>query len=536
MTKIKPTDEQAAARDMAATGETFVLDAPAGSGKTSSAVLMADAAPGRVLALMYNKAAQLDAEKKFGKGVTVKTIDSLAWPGYGPTYGERIFKKKNGRVPVSETARLAGITKTVELGPHLVFGPHMLASAARKTIDRFCYSADPVILPKHVPMKDIAAGLDDGQDAYLRKEIVRWAKKIWSEAIDVNSQHAFEYCYAFKLYASTNPQLPYDAVILDEAQDSNPIVHKLLTDQGCQLMVVGDPAQQIYSWRGAVNLMDRFSGPRLQLTQSFRFGQAVADEAAKWLEHTGTGITVKGLPSITSEVTDDFMSSPDAVLCRSNGAAMSNAFEFLSRDKRVAIVGGVQHLKDLAFAAIDLRGGKKSKHPELIAFSNWSELMAYTEEPGGGDLKPLVQLINQHGSVKVIDACNRIVDEERGFPDVVISTVHKAKGREWDTVQIAEDFANAQPEEVFSTEGIAVPGPIPHNDAMLHYVAVTRAKKVLSRGSLEWIDRYEDALPEVTGRMADAVPEQKDSGDDWYREGVSFFSDDDLLAELNGKK
>jgi superfamily I DNA/RNA helicase len=39
-------------------------------------------------------------------------------------------------------------------------------------------------------------------------------------------------------------------------------------------------------------------------------------------------------------------------------------------------------------------------------------------------------------------ALNRTVDEERS--DLIISTAHKAKGREWSTVRLMDDFLRSQ--------------------------------------------------------------------------------------------
>jgi superfamily I DNA/RNA helicase len=71
--------------------------------------------------------------------------------------------------------------------------------------------------------------------------------------------------------------------------------------------------------------------------------------------------------------------------------------------------------------------------------------------------------------------CNKLVDEIKGNPDLVVSTAHKAKGREWNTVQVSSDFQPPKPDEE------------PRQDEMrLAYVTVTRGKLVLSRGSLAW--------------------------------------------------
>lgn len=334
----------------------------------------------------------------------------------------------------------------------------------------------------------------------LKSEIVKAARKIWRDSLNPASEHRFTFDHAFKLLVMTSPALPHDTIIIDEAQDSNDATMRLLESQhDAQLIAIGDPAQQLYAWRGASDIMGNFEGPRLSLSKSFRFGEAVAEEADKWLAHTETGISVTGNENMDSRVTEGGMENPKGVLCRTNGTVMARAMQYLNEGKRVAVAGGTSSLENLAFAASDLMDGKPTTHPELAAFRDWSELMSYTEEPGGGDLKALVQLINEYRVPGIISACKQLSPEnppaygaaKRDWkePDVVISTAHKSKGREWDSVQIADDFKEPKDVEDPRT-GDLEPGPIDRHSAMLHYVTVTRARWHLDREGLAWVDRH----------------------------------------------
>lgn len=75
-----------------------------------------------------------------------------------------------------------------------------------------------------------------------------------------------------------------------------------------------------------------------------------------------------------------------------------------------------------------------------------------------------------------------------GLGDVTISTAHKSKGLEWDRVRISDDFSKPEidentGEEVFPSD----------EELMLSYVAVTRAKKELDPGGLDWVyDRTDE--------------------------------------------
>jgi superfamily I DNA/RNA helicase len=104
------------------------------------------------------------------------------------------------------------------------------------------------------------------------------------------------------------------------------------------------------------------------------------------------------------------------------------------------------------------------------------------QDASGSDLKVFVQLIDTYGAEVVIDIVDRLSSEEAA--EVVVSTAHKAKGREWASVRIASDF----PEPRRSHNG--QPAEVPRADAMLAYVAVTRARQALDPQGLAWVDEW----------------------------------------------
>src|SRR5208282_5174097 len=77
-----------------------------------------------------------------------------------------------------------------------------------------------------------------------------------------------------------------------------------------------------------------------------------------------------------------------------------------------------------------------------------------------------VQLVEQHGEGKLWAAVKNVETDESSA-DVVLSTAHKAKGREWESVRLAPDFVSTRL------------GPDAASEARLFYVAMTRAKNSL---------------------------------------------------------
>jgi hypothetical protein len=315
----------------------------------------------------------------------------------------------------------------------------------------------------------------------LRDICVKKAKEVWADVNTENGTKKFEHDHYLKMWQLGNPMLSgIDFMMLDEAQDANPVMADIFERQiGIQRIMVGDPNQAIYGWRGALDAMKGFKGIRLSLTQSFRFGDAIAEEANKWLKLLKSENLIKGFDKIDSRI--ESLDLPDAILCRTNSGGVSNIFELQKNGHSVALVGGGQDVKNFAFAALDLMKDKPTTHPQLAAFQNWQEVVEYVEEDAaGGDLKVSVKLIQQFGASQVINAMNQLVSETEA--DTIISTAHKAKGREWNNVRISSDF---MPRDINALDGVPVPST---TDMMLNYVTVTRAKEVLDRGGLSWVD------------------------------------------------
>lgn len=178
----------------------------------------------------------------------------------------------------------------------------------------------------------------------------------------------------------------------------NPVIASIVENQThAQQIMVGDRSQAIYGWRGAVDAMSRFAaGNRLCLSQSFRFGSAIAGEANKWLTVLAAGLRLQGYARINSTVAS--LPAADAVLCRTNAQAVSEAINAMGSGARVALVGGGAEIRRLAQAAVTLKAGIGTDHPELFAFRNWAEVQDYVDnDPGGSDLKVFVQLIGSRG-------------------------------------------------------------------------------------------------------------------------------------------
>ena len=475
-----PTDEQAVILDEYRAGGNLVVEALAGTGKTTTLKMLAQLAPSRRgTYLVFNKASQTEVAGKFPVGVNVTTAHSLAYRAVGYRYRDRLPSARgNGgsrRVPARITAERLGI-RAGHTGLHSV-KPETLVRLAEATIARFCQTDIPMIrredLPEHARFL--------GPQAAVWSLVEPVAARIWADLQSLNGQCYFTHDHYLKIWSLSLPVLPCDYVMFDEAQDANPVIAGIVARQThAQRIYVGDRNQQLYAWRGAVDALDQVQDAiRLPLTRSFRFGPVIAEQANYWLGRLGSPLSVQGAGPyegrlrLTSEV-------PDAILCRGNGTAIGTIIGLLNAGMRVALAPGDRSagadIRSFAFAALDLQAGRGTDHYELSAFRTWSDLLAYIEEEENtSDLKRMVNIINKVGASGVIDAIKRLSLREDA--QIMVSTAHKAKGLEWDRVRVADDFAPP-----VTPEGEpAVPDPA---ELMLAYVTVTRAKRELDPGSL----------------------------------------------------
>ncbi|MFD9047225.1 UvrD-helicase domain-containing protein [Streptomyces zaomyceticus] len=479
-----PTDEQAQAADCFNAGQHMALQAGAGTGKTSTLALLAHSTKRRGRYLAYNRSIAQEAAARFPSTVTCKTAHALAYAALGHRYSRRLGAPRR---PAWRTGQDLGITRPVHVAGHSLT-PTTLSNAVLGTVTRFCHSADTALTPRHVPL---LRGIEDPeQHQELASVVVPYAAKAWADLQNPNDGAVrFNPDHFLKIWSLTNPKIHTDFLLLDEAQDTNPVVEQILNSQRehAQLVMVGDSAQAIYHWRGAKDVMATFDGTHLALSRSFRFGPVLAAEANRWLTIAESPLRLSGSSTKATRLCP--VASPDAILCRTNVGTMQHVMALLAGGSRVALVGGGDSLRSLALAAQQLQEGRPTSHPELVLFPTWGAVQDYAAyDPSGRDLQPLVDLVDTHGVPAILAAVNRLSSESDA--EITVSTAHKAKGREWADVRIADDFTAPQDTDEQDAAGRPVPGPIKPDEARLAYVAVTRASRQLDLGGLSWIEDH----------------------------------------------
>lgn len=463
---MKPTDEQVAILDEFATGFGIVIEAAAGAGKTTILRMIAQHHPRRRgLYVAYNKPIQLDAAASFPSNVECRTAHSLAYGAIAPRYQRAGRKIGGGYVSAQQAAKILGVREPIRYAnDRAPLAPQSIARIVVAALEAFAKSDDNEPGPQHLAV----TGVPDT----VRRELVPFLNRAYLDIQSSTGQLRLTLNMVLKLFQLTRPRLPFDMITVDEAQDLNPCVASLMADQPyAQVVYVGDRNQAINGWNGAIDAMENAPGERFQLTQSFRFGEAIAEVANDWLERLGAEMRVRGTPSIRSTVGPS--DQPTAVLCRTNAGTLGRVMALAAAGRKVGLVGKVaEDLSRLAKAAINLQANEGTDHPDLLAFRSWREVQVFAaEDKTAGDLNTLVKLVDGYGPHGILATVDSLCTEEQA--EIVASTAHRSKGREWSSVLVADDFFEPPAGE-----------PLDPEYGRLAYVTVTRAKEHLAPGSL----------------------------------------------------
>lgn len=458
----KRTDEQEAiAQHQLKPSECLKVIAYAGTGKTTTLVDYAAQNPGEdMLYLAFNKSVETEAKNKFGPNVVPKTVHALA-------YGLTGYKFK--RAGIQNGLKSWEIAKMARCDLYT-------ASIVRNSLENFLNSADMCPLPDHI-VDDELNRLKDNYKETLCETL--------SEIFDAMSNEHIPMTHGgyLKLCQLGMPQLKWKIILLDEAQDTNPVTLALLSNQlqyGTKIILVGDPYQQIYSWRGAIDALAKVECTTLRLTKSFRFGENIAHVANRLL----SVLFGEAVPVVGTE-------QPDEAKPKSCIISRTNAEMFLraAATKEFSVVGE-QRFKQLLDDLSDLynisRGGR-ARNRVFARYRNLQEVIEQAMETLDYELQMKASVVKECGTElpRMID---RVEQNMIAGSDIMLTTAHQSKGLEWQNVELSSDFPSLQNtrggvKTVVDKADMNSEDTIAKEECNLLYVACTRAKKKLSPGS-----------------------------------------------------
>jgi superfamily I DNA/RNA helicase len=278
-------------------------------------------------------------------------------------------------------------------------------------------------------------------------------------------------------------------VLVDEGQDLSPIMLDALAHCRKRMVIVGDTHQQIYSFRYAIDAMKRFpfDGER-DLTMSFRFGDQIADLASTFIREAKDerSFKIRGNPQISSRVAfyTEFPRPKTgercAVLSRTNLSLFEKALRLRSKGIPFSLEGNIGAILG---RILDVYWLSEAEHgrirdPFIQSFANLDALETYAGDLDDFQLAGLAKVVKEYADVlpeAVYDMMqiSKNTTENRNGPGMILSTVHGAKGQEYDRVYIDPDVSASfsRPEGLKpSTFG---------DEANIAYVGFTRAIREL---------------------------------------------------------
>ncbi|WP_112177436.1 UvrD-helicase domain-containing protein [Paraburkholderia unamae] len=473
-----PTAEQEAVIEAARGAGDLKIKAFAGAGKTSTLQLVAEQfGERRGMYLAFNREIAASAARRFPAHVDSRTMHSLAWAGVDASLRNRMSLQ--GEPPHELAARygLGALEVRTVTGKAVEIAPFEIGRMIAEARDRFCRSADLRPALPHIVVDD---KIDEAVAAQLRAWLLPYVGRMWEEGAATRTSSAsgaISPDVLLKRWALSEPRVEADFILFDEAQDSDGVMLSVLGRQRhAQIIYVGDPYQQIYEWRGAVNAMEQIHAPERALTESFRFGATFAALASRLLALLGERTPIRGQDAIGSIMVEDPALAPpvDAILCRKNVTAIWQFAAGLEAGERPAIRMSPAEILAYAEGAERLLAGQRAFRPAAFSlFETWSDAQAFARSAFGQDLLPLVRIVDELGTGYLRALAQRSAQADAA--DYVISTVHRAKGLEWKRVKVADDFRLRGPDG----------NPMPEDDELrLLYVALTRAQHVLDISGL----------------------------------------------------
>lgn len=445
-------------------GDLLVVKAGAGCAKTSTLERIAqNRASERMLYLVFGKANQKEAEKKFaGTRVASRTQHAIALSRCGLNIQHKL----------TENYRLTDIKNFLKIKDWA------LAQYISDLFNEFLISDIESI--SKIP------GASSKDKALLTS--------IWDAARDGGTPFPCKPDVYLKHYCLQPPELHtwFSTILLDEAQDTNPVVSDWIMRQKTKKIIVGDDHQQLFRFRGAGNFLEsavkKYQADTLTLTQSFRYGQPIAAIANLILSlkarlMQSEALILKGNPKVMSEIYSSRVSANtekevETVLHRTVAGTLQTALD--NPKKKLYWIGGMaryrmQEVLDVFYFS-NGQSEKISRKKLLTEYKSFKEYRHIAEVSQDVEQKRILKLVDTHGrslEEKLLALSGRSV-KEASLGELAIGTVHAAKGLEFDIVRLAEDFRSLADLIEQDDKGVL------SDELNILYVAVTRAIKKLT--------------------------------------------------------
>lgn len=429
-----PTTEQAHIIDRALNSpRPIMITAYAGTGKTTTLEMIQSAIP--VRPCLYLAFGHRNAKEATGKMLSTTTIRTFN--GFGHRVWANACAKNLSLSPRKTQDTLREIINEVrkaDQGPLWDAYHEVVAGVARAKalgyIPEGHIKANKSLIKQsafHARLEETPDDLvSDLIDAVLTRSIASAYKGL----IDFNDQ-----IYMPALFGGTYPQFP--VVLVDEYQDLNPTNHAMIAKMTkSRLIAVGDEAQSIYAFRGAqaggmANAIETYAMEPADLSVSFRCPQAIVEHAKwrvpnfKWSKSGG---------SVEQPTKLELGDIPDsaAIICRNNAPLLRAGLQLLATGRSISIAGSDIGPR-LVGIMRKLGSTDLTRESTLAAVDDWLEDKLAKDSTTATDLADCMKVFAKAGANlgQAIGYAEHVFKQDG---KLLLTSGHKAKGLEWDTV------------------------------------------------------------------------------------------------------
>ncbi len=415
-----------------------IVNAVAGSGKTTTIVEALSRVQGSSIFLAFNKSI---AEELKARGVNARTFHSLT---YSP-----VTRLKNTRQV--DPDKLRKIMRLEFKGnDEIVYGSFCtkLVSLAKQVGMGALIRETPDIWMHLVDFHDLEVDHEDGdlgRGMQLASHLLQLSNE--SPMVDFDD--------LLYLAVKEGLSLPkFDFVFVDEAQDTNAIqraiLRKIMIPGRSRMVAVGDPAQAIYGFRGADSnslrlIAEEFDAIELPLTVSYRCATSIVAHARTWVDHIEPAPTapVGLVEHLGTDWNPNRFQALDLIVCRTTKPLVSLGYKLLRAHVPARILG-----KEIGRSLCTLIEKQKAKGVDALVakLEIWREREVEKararQDEGKVDavhdkVDAIVCLIEGLPETKrtipaLLEVIGTLFSDAAGT--VTLATIHKAKGLEAETV------------------------------------------------------------------------------------------------------
>ena len=456
--EVDPTEEQLHILSLLhSTRSNLLINALAGTGKTSTLELIQNAAPAPVLCLAFNRRIADEMEKRFRSTTTVRTLNGLGHRIWAAACAGRLsLNPKKSQDILREL--ISGLPKPSQGEAYDDFWSIISGVALAKSLGYIPEGKFPNA-KRLIRATEFFAQLDEVPSSLcvslIDQTLIASITSAYAGNIDYNDQ-----VYMPALFGGTYPRFPL--VLIDEAQDLSPVNHEMLGHlKASRLIAVGDARQSVYAFRGAVSqgmskLRERFSMTEADLTTSFRCPSNIVKAAhwhapaMRWSREGGRVAKLRN-PSMASFI------DGSAIICRNNAPLFSLALRLLSAGRSVSVSGS--DVGPRIIAVMKKLGPEAMPQEELLnEIEIWRQEKLSKQSTSANDLASCMQVFANQGSTlgQAIAYADHLF-KQKGT--ITLLSGHKAKGLEWSTVYHLDSWLCRENEQ----------------DLNLRYVITTRA-------------------------------------------------------------